>query len=364
MRRTGAQAELTRLAAPLVRVLDGVWRRMHWWIAVMALFYAGSGISVIRSDEVAVVLRFGRLVGESPALREHGPGLLFALPKPIDQVVRVQTKRVRELEIRTLASTEAGWEGGQTLDPLHVGYALSGDQNIVHVVAVARYRVRDPADFVFYGADAETILRVEVTAALMRSVGEMGVDRILAEGRKDLIASAARRAQVALDAAHAGLELLSIELTSLRPPTALSRDFEEVQSAYIGAETRKEQAQAAAQEILPRAHAEADAAVQRARGDAAAALAIARGDAAAFVALAREYRANPVVAHERLYRDAVERALGSAAQLRWVPPPPAGRHYEGLRLVVTPEAAGEGPAPPQAPASPPSPEPMPGRENE
>jgi membrane protease subunit HflK len=335
MRRAGASAELARLAAPLLGVLDVAWRRMHWWIAAMALLYAVSGISVIRSDEVAVVLRFGRLVGESPALREHGPGLLFALPKPIDQVVRVQTKRVRELEIRALAPPDGWWQSGPTLDPLRIGYALSGDQNVVHVVAVARYRVRDPAEFVFYGPDAETILRVEVSAALVRSLGEMPIDRILADGRKDLIATAARRTQAGLDAAHAGLELVSIELTSLRPPTALSRDFEEVQSAYIGAETRKEQAQAEAQEILPRAHAEADAAVQRARGEAAAALATAHGDAAAFAALAREYQASPVVAHERLYRDAVEKALGAAGSIRWVPPPAGGR-YNGLRITLAP----------------------------
>ena len=53
---------------------------MHWWVATMAVLYALSGITIVRSDEVAVILRWGSLVGETPALQEHGPGLLFAYP--------------------------------------------------------------------------------------------------------------------------------------------------------------------------------------------------------------------------------------------------------------------------------------------
>ncbi len=65
---------------------------------------------------------------------------------------------------------------------------------------VARYRVRDPAEWAFYGARPEHALRVEVTAAMVRSLGEMGVDRVLSDGRKALIATATKRAQAGLDA--------------------------------------------------------------------------------------------------------------------------------------------------------------------
>ena len=176
-----------------------------------------SGITIVKPDEVAVILRWGRLVGDTPALQEHGPGLLFAFPRPVDQVVRVQVKHVWEVPVNTLASsttTKTSYDE-LTLDPLTQGYALTGDQNIVHVDMVARYRVRDPAEWAFYGPKAEDVLRVEVTAAMVRSLGEMGVDRVLSDGRKDLIATATRRAQAGLDAAHSGLELSSLELTRL-----------------------------------------------------------------------------------------------------------------------------------------------------
>ena len=172
----------------------------------MAVLYAVSGITVVKPDEVAVVLRWGRLVGDTPALQQHGPGLLFAFPRPVDRVVRVPVKHVWEIGVNTLAvvgrnnAEEDDVTSNVTLDPLTQGYALTGDQNIVRVAMAVRYRVRDPAEWAFYGPPSEDILRVEVTAAMVRSLGEMGVDRVLADGRKSLIATATRRAQAGLDA--------------------------------------------------------------------------------------------------------------------------------------------------------------------
>ena len=337
MRRLGAPPEVARLAAPLTRLLDAAWQRMHWWVAAMVILYAVSGITIVKPDEVALILRWGHLVGETPALQEHGPGLLFAFPRPVDQVMRVQVKHVWELPVSTLTGVY-DWRVGGTLDPLTQGYALTGDDNIVQVDMVARYQVRDPAEWAFYGPKADDVLRVEVTAAMVRSLGEMGVDRVLADGRKSLIATASARAQAGLDAAHSGLELSSLELIRLAPPLALAKDFDAVQSAFIGAETKKNQAQAFAQSAIPQAQAEADTGLQSARADAAADLARAVGEADAFLALDREYRANPAVVRERLYRDAVERAIGNA-KVQWVPPPAGGR-YEGLRLSVVPTDAG------------------------
>jgi membrane protease subunit HflK len=320
----------------------------------MAILYALSGITIIKADEVAVILRWGRLLGDTPGLQQHGPGLLFALPRPIDEVVRVQVKHVWEVPVRTLARASTADEleaVSYTLDPLTQGYALTGDQNIIQADVVARYRVSDPAEFAFYGPKAEDVLRVEVTSAMVRSLGEMGVDRVLSDGRKSLVATVTRRAQSGLDASHSGLELSSLELVRLAPPAALASAFDDVQSSFIQAQTSENDAEAYAQEAIPQAQAEADASVQLARGTADSDLAVAKGDAEAFRALDREYRVNPIVVRERLYRDAVERAIASAGTVRWVPPPDHGT-YRGFRISVAPFAAGS--RLPSTPASSPS----------
>jgi membrane protease subunit HflK len=278
-------------------------------------------------------------------LQEHHSGLLFAFPRPVDQVVRVQVKHVWEVSVSTLAPSEddqTSGASGTTLNPLTQGYALTGDHNIVHLDMVARYRVRDPGEWAFYGPKSEDVLRVEVTSAMIRSLGQMGVDSVLSNGRKALVATATTRAQAGLDAAHSGLELTSLELTRLTPPLALAYEFSAVQSAYIGAETKKKEAQAFAESAIPQANAQADAAVQSARADSASQLAKAQGEAQAFKALDKEYRANPVVVRERLYRDGVEKAI-SASLVRWVPPPVDGS-YHGFRITI-PSTGATGPPP-------------------
>jgi len=337
MRKLGPPSEIGRLAAPVACVLDGAWQRMHWWVGLMALLYLFSGVTVVRPDEVAVILRWGRLVGDTPALQAHPPGLLFAFPRPVDQVIRVQVKHVHEVPVSTLtaAPPEEDESVPTSLNPLTQGYALTGDQNVVHVDMVARYRVRDPGEWAFYGPKSEDVLRVEVSAAMVRSLGEMGVDRVLADGRKDLIATATRRAQAGLDACHSGLELSSLELTNLIPPRALVEEFNAVQSAFIGAETMRKEAQAFAEGAVPGAQARADELLQTARADASSDLSQAMGEADAFRSLAKEYRANAAVVRERLYRDAVDRAIGGAWNVRWVPPPIGGT-YRGFRITVPP----------------------------
>jgi membrane protease subunit HflK len=310
----------------------------------------------VRPDETAVILRWGRLVGDTPALQAHGPGLLFAFPRPIDEVMRVQTKHVWEVPVGTLAAgagtseaapgafsdeEEQSQEPGGTLDPLTQGYAVTADHNIVQVQMVARYRVREPAAWAFFGPVSANVLRATVTAAVVRSLGEMEVDRVLSDGRKNLIATATRRAQAGLDAAHSGLELSSLEFTQLAPPQDLAADFSAVQSAFINAETMKKDAQTFAEGVVPRASAEADATVQAARAAASTDIALATGQAEAFKALDKEYRASPVVVRERLYRDAVENAL-RAANVRWVPPPVGGK-YNGFRITVPPAGSGSRP---------------------
>lgn len=324
MRRRAPPSELGRLASPLARLFDGVWRRMHWWIGAMAILYALSGITVIKPGEVGITLRWGKRLE-----RLHTPGLMFALPRPIDEVVHVDVKHVSELDVATL---ETSRHVQTMLDATVDGYALTADQNIVHVEMVARYQVRDADEWAFYGRNVEDIVRVEVTAAMVRSIGEMGVDHVLSDGRTDLIKTATKRAQAGLDAARTGLVLSSLELTRLQPPLTLRKDFDAVQSAVIGATTSQKQAQEFAERAVPQAQADADAAMQQARGDASVARARAAGDVDAFLALESEYRANPTLVRERLYRDAVDKAI-AAGTVRWIPPP-VGARYANLRVTV------------------------------
>ena len=110
-------------------------------------------------------------------------------------------------------------------------------------------------------------------------------------------------------------------------------DFSAVQSAYIGAETGRKEAAAYASTIVSQAETERNSATQDAQAAAATDRATAEGAAAAFASLRREYRSNPAVVRERLYRDTLDAAFQRAGQTRWIPPP-VGGVYRGLRITI------------------------------
>ena len=290
MRRTGTPSEIRRLTAPVARIIDAAWQRMHWWVAAMAILYVLSGITIVKSDEVAVILRWGQLVGDTPALQEHGAGLLFAFPRPVDQVVRVQTKHVSEVRVSTLDTYDVSPDSDD-------GARIRGESNSRPAYAGLRaYRRRQ------YRARRDgRPLPGERTLPNGRFTGPRPRTRSASrsrrrwfgrwvrwasiecsDGRKTLIATATRRAQAGLDAAHSGLELSSLELTRLAPPQILASDFDAVQSAFIAAQTKQNEAQGYAQGAIPQAQAEADSGVQTAKGAADSDLATAKGDADAF----------------------------------------------------------------------------------
>ena len=152
-------SEIGRLAAPVARLLDGAWQRMHWWVATMAVLYAAVGDHHCETRRSGGGAALGAAGGRYARVAAARARLLFAFPRPMDEVVRVQVKHVWEVPVdhcwrRSVDENADRAAIRQTLDPLTQGYALTGDQNIVHVDMVARYRVRDPAEWAFYGPKA------------------------------------------------------------------------------------------------------------------------------------------------------------------------------------------------------------------
>ena len=53
---------------------------LGWVTALMVAMILLSGITVVKPDEVALRLRFGKLTGAAAADQVHGPGLLSPSP--------------------------------------------------------------------------------------------------------------------------------------------------------------------------------------------------------------------------------------------------------------------------------------------
>ncbi len=333
-RRRG-QGVWRRVFQPLVALFATVIASLPLWVIVMMLLYLGSGITIVGPDEVGIVRRFGRLVGGGTAAAIHSPGLLFALPRPLGEVVRINVKRVYEVDVGTLAPPrgEDTLPSSMTMDPTRVGYALTGDHNIIHARFKVHYRVGDPIAYLIGCGEPERALLDVLTGEAVRAVGQRDVDHVLAEGRSDFVTIVRDRAQARLDDARLGITIVSLELTSLGPPGAVAAGFTAVQSAAIAAQTARQNAQTERANAIPAAEAAAADRRSLAIRYAVDTRAAAESDATAFRALALEYRRSPAVVRERLYRDAMTRVVAGAGKREFVPPP-VGARYGGLRITV------------------------------
>ena len=334
-------SELRRFSGPVLRSFELGLGYLRWGVLALVLAYVFSGLIIVRSEEVAVVLRFGALAGGTPATALLHPGLHFTLPRPMDEVVRVKIKKVYELEIYDLHYRRPGDPGAErsrrkTIDPVLEGYALTGDHNVVQVDMVARYQVDDPVAFALHQASPERLLRDAIMAATVRTMGEVEVDSVLSEGRSQFVIQVVQRAQDRLYRAVSGLALVSVEVTDLAPPRQVQAEFEQVQNAFIDMETQVKEAQKLREEEVPLAKASRDQALREAQGYAAELLAQARGDAGMWRDLYAEYRKNPQVVRDRLYLEAIEASLPRSGRIRFVPPPADGRRYgpDGFRLSI------------------------------
>ncbi|MEM9413130.1 MAG: SPFH domain-containing protein, partial [Planctomycetota bacterium] len=131
----------------LVEAIRSGSRMIGWLVLGLFVLFWCSGITTVGPGEVALVLRFGELTGSSQAEQVRQPGLLLALPFPIDEVIRVPVKQEREVVLSALRSESSARGISKQILP---GYALSGNQNIIEADMTLKYRIKDPVAFKFY----------------------------------------------------------------------------------------------------------------------------------------------------------------------------------------------------------------------
>ena len=270
-------------------------------VPVLLLTVAATGLVSVAPGESAVVRRLGRLLPNP-----YGPGLHLGLPLGLDRVDRVETGRVRRVEVGLAEAAGPGDEPG-------AGEYLTGDLNLIHARAVVQYRVADPARFVLAADDREATLRRLAEACLgARSLAGRGIDGALRDGRAAIAVDARDELDRAARGYGLGLDVLGVSLTDARPPVEVQPDFAAAQSARSDLDRKRNEAKARAEGVLIAARAKARATEELARAGADRAVATAKGRADRFVALLTEAERSRRLTVRRLYLDAVRDGFARA----------------------------------------------------
>ena len=273
-----------------------------------------SGIYRVESYEAAIVLRMGRLVGATPAEQVRGPGLHFALPFFIDEVIRIPVHTVHEWSVTTHFGI------GRIFPSVEMsGYLLSGDNNIVLIRANIRYQISDPVRYALFNLYPVGIIDGIISGELTRAVAGMDIDFVLTRGRAELANTIMWNSQRIIDELGIGVAITGVELAEIIPPNETAIYFERVASAAITKETGIQQAlEQAASQIL-RAEAAASAVRQAAVSEQADRLSRVHNVMAEFNGLYDQFTQNPEVIRAGTFRARAAAVLSQAGNTVIVP---------------------------------------------
>lgn len=293
-------------------VLTTVSRCFVVLVILVVICIAFSGVRVVKSGEVAMVLRFGKLVGDTPEEQIHDPGLLFCFPYFIDEVVTVPIDSVIQQTVTT------HYTEGEIDKWSNSGYLITGDQNIALVSASVKYVISDPVAYALYVNEAESIIDASISNAMLEAAACTAVDDILTSGKETYAATISEEAQNKLDAAGIGVALQSIELTNVSMPEEVREVYEKVNAATVEASTLLEEAQQYKNTMLPYAEYVASSVLSSANSQYSSSVSSAKSDLAEFWGVLEEYAVTPDEVKSRLYNEKMAEALTKIGQVRLV----------------------------------------------
>lgn len=293
-------------------ILSTMTKYFKYAVVIMVLIICFSGVRFIKSGNVALILRFGSLVGDTYEEQVHQPGLLLAFPYIIDEVVIVPTGNVIEQKITTHYTENymQGWKED--------GYLITGDQNIAVISACVKYRITDPTAYALNVKDIEGIVNGSISNAMVEVAANMAVDDILTAGKEAYISSTIGVAQNELDIVGTGITIVNLELTQVSMPKDVQNIYEQVNSATVEASTLLEEAQKYRDTKIPTAESEAAALISKANSEHSEATAVANQAVAEFWGLLDEYKLNRALVRTRIYNEKISEAISKIGKVKIV----------------------------------------------
>ncbi len=278
---------------------------MRWFALVVVTGIFLSGVTFVQPDEVALIIRFGELVGDTPAEQIHQPGLLFAFPYLIDSVIKIPIKRIQEVNLEDLyPPTRVG-----DITRQGYGFLLTGDENIINVRANLKYQITNPISYGLYVEEPQKVVREIARGVLTQIVAGVPVDYILLEGKEETAKNVRRLVQESVDAIDLGVQIMTLEFMVIQPPIEVKGDFDEVTSAYVEKETLLREARSYSEQKIPEAKALRDQIIREAEAYRLARISQARAEVAEFYGVLDEYVKNPEIVHQRIFYEKMDEIL-------------------------------------------------------
>jgi modulator of FtsH protease HflK len=322
-------------------------------MVLMVVAFFGSGFFTVGPQEKAVILRFGKPVGEGQKALLTA-GLHWSLPYPIDEVVRIPITEIQKVTsdngwYNTTPEQELSGEeppAGPSLTPGVDFYVITADRNIIHTRATLYYHIDDPIHFVFDFEAASNTVQNALDNALLSTAAKFNVDDILTRdvaGFKDAVQA---RVGDLVEQAQLGIVIDNCEVQSIAP-----RELQNVFSLVTTSRENRNKALLDAHsyenQVLSQSGAQATSITNAAAVASANYVKSIRAEAKRFGDLLPQYTVNSNLFMQVAFVQAEEQALTNV-QDKWYLPQRADGKTRELRLMLNREP----PEPKPAPATP------------
>jgi modulator of FtsH protease HflK len=265
-------------------------QNLGWLLGGLALaLWLGSGMFQINASDRAVIQRFGRYS------EVCGEGWGWAFPWPIETVTKVNVSRVNSVE--------------------YSSRVLTADVNLVKIRLAIQYQNADPVKALFQVRNLEETLGEVSESAIREVVGQATLDDILGSKRQLITDSTRELIQRTLDSYNSGLRVSSVNLTDVQVPDAVVAAQRDANKAIEDRERYSKEAQAYANDILPKAQGTAQRQIQDAEAYKSQIVSLAEGDVARFNSVYAAYAQAPEVTRQRMYIETIEQLMQQSKKI-------------------------------------------------
>jgi membrane protease subunit HflK len=273
-------------------------------LLILVVIWTLSGLYRVLPDEQGVVLRFGKFVNTTQ------PGLNYHFPYPIESVLTPKVTKVNRIDIGFRSERDSGFgTGGGVADVPEESLMLTGDENIVNIDFSVFWVIKDAGKFLFKIQDPEGTVKAAAETAMREVIARSNIQPILTEGRSIIETDTQTIIQEILDEYNSGIQITQVQTQKADPPDQVIDAFRDVQAARADMERSKNEAEAYANDVIPRARGEAAKILQAAEAYKKEVVAKAEGEASRFISIYNEYAKAKKVTQERMFLETMEQVL-------------------------------------------------------
>ena len=271
-------------------------------LILIIVVWAFSGLYRVLPDEQGVVLRFGKFISTTQ------PGLNYHIPYPIETVLTPKVTKVNRIDVGFRAASDSGRTSGVG-DVPEESLMLTGDENIVNIDFSVFWVIKDAGNFLFRIQSPVETVKAASETAMREVIAKSQLQPILTKGRSIIEIEVQEIIQSILDEYESGIQITQVQTQKADPPDQVIDAFRDVQAARADMERSKNEAEAYANDVIPRARGDAAKILQEAEAYKKQVVAAAEGEASRFVAIYNEYAKAKQVTQERMYLETMERVL-------------------------------------------------------